>query len=151
MRLYILRHGRAGLLSNQDREPQLTQVGQLALEKNLLWFKKQAPDLEEIWFSPLLRAQQTKDCVLKLLGQDIPTRKDSRLLPNEFPESLDAELSTTAKQSLLMISHMPFVAELTAHLTGGPTMNFETGTLVCLETNQPRAGKYALSWKYPDG
>lgn len=127
MKLFIMRHGDAVApqwdgadLHLADAARQLSATGQDEVERSIRQLINdygQAIDLAIA--SPLIRAQQTLDiAAAKLAIEQRETSAD--ITPNSDPQAfasaLLARLQIEPAQSVLVVSHMPFVSNLVGYL-----------------------------------
>lgn len=118
MRLYIVRHGQASFNAENDHARALTQVG--VQETGQLFSKLGAElgQIEHIWASPLLRAQQTAMILSGQRAERIITT--AVLIPDEEPEGVLQALSVLSGQtSVLLVSHQPLIGDLVSMLVHG--------------------------------
>ena len=132
--LAILRHGDAELLS-ADSQRQLSDYG---CQQIALLAKADLSFVDCIWVSPYLRAQQTKDLVIRQSMLNVPVTTKANLLPDSDLNLLQADLYACTSQSLLLIGHNPILSELINLLTGQNTVWLNTGELMLLD------GEYRL-------
>ena len=121
MRLYILRHGEAGTPASGG-EKALTELGSWqAQQATALLADEQPPQL--ILHSPKLRAVQT----MQRVAAEIPGRAcepASALLPESNPGAVEDLLKVHGQASILLVSHLPLVAELVAWFTSGDSSDY---------------------------
>ncbi len=130
-----MRHGEAQqVIDSQmtDAKRSLTQQGQL--EANLMgqWLSNMQVELDQVFVSPYLRAQQTCNTVLSTMKAsdkattgmanlqattlDFITPMGDAKQVRDYLDGLFAGLDSH-QQSLLMVAHMPLVSYLVAELT----------------------------------
>lgn len=134
MRLFIMRHGEAqnpvshSLTSDSERA--LTKQGQFEAQMMANWLTMVTADIEYLWVSPFLRAQQTCAIVSKsmpikaeVLDFIIPAGDAKHVhdyidafIANQLEGMSDSDNSAQLKP-LLIVSHMPLVSYLVAELT----------------------------------
>lgn len=137
MKIYILRHGQAEPYQINDAARKLTEKGvadtQKILQKKLI----QLRDVQTIWASPLVRAQQTAALVSALLKKDIFTTQ--HLEPEADLTQLFTWLQTLKEDSILLVSHLPLVGTLTNRLCNldESRIRFSTSSLVGIECDLP--------------
>lgn len=141
MKLFIARHGEASFDADSDFSRPLTDRGvvqtRALVEENLSTLNEVA----QIWASPLLRAQQTAQVYRELLGLDIQTQPF--ITPESSPKQVLRQLSKSAADNLLIVSHQPLVGELVSLLVEGNVYQphpFATSELVVLECELIEAG-----------
>jgi phosphohistidine phosphatase len=107
--------------------------------------------VQEIWASPLVRAQQTAQIAQRALlesGNNIAIKTVDFLVPEATPDLLFAPLANTSLNSILLVSHQPFVGELLDSLCGSePGFHpFDTSTIACVDCETAAAGMGTLRW-----
>jgi phosphohistidine phosphatase len=151
MKLYILRHGQAEIFAASDAVRQLTPAGREEVRRVIRKSADSLAEIEKIWVSPLLRAQQTADLALELLNE-VPRETSDLLLPESTPvdvlNRLSNELPTGHGASYLLVSHQPLVGELVNGICGKPNGYYpmDTGALASLELDVPALGCGHLRW-----
>ncbi len=154
MKLFLLRHAQAGA-GYPDSVRELTDRGRAhaaALGRFLKENKHFQPEV--LWQSPLVRAQQTAECVLSESGVAVDlVREVDRLEPDRDPEPLLADLSEL-QRDVLIVGHNPNISVFTSLLLGGERgrarVYFKTCNMVCLEwapiPNYGQVGSCELAW-----
>ena len=122
--LYIVRHGEAEPISQDDESRALTEHGLWEAKRTALWLKTQVNEFTHTFVSPYKRAQQTKDTIL-LYGPSSKTQSTEGLLTPEGSANtaMDFLLASVTDnqetdQHILCVSHMPLVSYLIGELTG---------------------------------
>ena len=144
MKVWIMRHGDAPYI---DGERQLSEQGkqdvahmslrlaQVLREANL--------ELELMLASPYLRAQQTADIVEQTLNDAKVSpfvREQEPLLRSESDPAMTASYVQALPQStILLVSHMPLVANLLASWVPQQGRYFATSAIAELEIDDDRA------------
>lgn len=116
MELYILRHGKAqehAQNNASDAKRQLTEVGRKELECVAKAVKHLEIKIDEIISSPLVRAKQTAEIILK----HIINKKKSITVWNELKPEMDTvktieKLITLKSTSVLLVGHEPHLTNL---------------------------------------
>ena len=100
-----------------------------------------------VYHSGILRAQQTAELVAAVLAPEQGLREISGLCPEDDPLIVKARVDS-ANQSVLLVSHMPFLSRLAGLMTTGDSdrsvIEFGPATLVCL-TQQANGWKFTWS------
>ncbi len=115
MPLYIMRHGDAQLQAASDSLRPLTKTG---CEEVAAAVSRKLDELmlvDEIWVSPLVRAQQTAQIVNEKLNKPLVTQ--TWLHPGGSVSQVIESIQATSK-TLLLVSHQPLVGILVDTLTG---------------------------------
>jgi phosphohistidine phosphatase len=149
MRLYILRHGEAATPPGG---------GEKALTDSGIWQADQAAALlagdlrpQLVLHSPKLRALQTMQRVVAAIPGTI-CEETSALLPEGNTRMVEELLATYRQATILLVSHLPLVAELVAWFTSGergnyPLPGYSPAGLVALEMEPLAArGCGIISW-----
>lgn len=129
MKLFIMRHGEAasqqasallgGASYSSDEARELTPMGRSEVESSATWLKSHYPKLDLAISSPLVRAEQTMDIVaehipieLREVSDEVTPSSD----PEAFASALLARLQVEPAETVLVVSHMPFVCYLVSYL-----------------------------------
>jgi phosphohistidine phosphatase len=117
-----MRHGQAEPPSNQvsDRDRKLTPYGEAQVFRMAQWMKTLGVTPDRILASPFHRTRQTATLMCQGLGvsaEDIVF--DELLISGSEPELAAAWILTHAAPNVLVVSHMPLVAQLTLHFAPG--------------------------------
>ena len=136
MKLYLMRHGEA-LHPAVDPEMRLSPRGRRDTAKMGECFKREGIVIDAVWHSPKARALETAQCMADILGLDPAVLQTQKELTPEgnvecTKERIHAAQKTGHYQGLLIISHLPFLPQLTASLSGGSgRTDFETASAAC--------------------
>ncbi len=154
MKLYILRHGQAETYASSDFDRRLTEKGRADVASMAARFKSDLQTLNEIWVSPLVRAQQTAQVALAELSLkpvDSPAFVTTEsLVPEANLERLYRQLNDSQAKSLLLVSHQPLVGDLVNDLCGTEAGYHALGTasMACIEADLFAASLGELCWLY---
>lgn len=154
MKVFILRHAEAGRAA-RDRDRELTPKGfEQALQAGLLLKPESA---QTLLYSPKTRTRQTAEQVALLCPQ-LACQESLSLLPPATVEDTAAVLEglqDAGNEAVILVSHIPLVAQLVGWLMNGDTSAYELpgyppASIVALEMEHvgPAAAKllwYALS------
>ena len=126
--LYLLRHGEAAAMAPTDSQRPLTEHGrqQVAVSAGLL------PQLDLMVASPYLRAQQSAQIVAETVAIAKQSTSET-ITPDSSPSDVVAWLETVDAESILLVTHNPFVSQIASWLTGDLGIGFRTGTLAHLQ------------------
>lgn len=121
--LYVIRHGEAAFGAGSDFNRELTEYGQQQVEETAQALKKHLDKSDKkhtvssvIWASPLVRAQQSAKIIANVINFPVETK--TFITPNDIPgESLEKIYKETNASRLVLVTHMPFCADLAAILT----------------------------------
>ena len=124
--LYLLRHGEA------DANDTLTERGIAGVERIAEWAARAGIVVSEIRHSGKHRAEQTAAIVGARLQPPHGVQRIAGIQPNDDPIAFAQSLHDD--ESVLVVSHLPFLAHLTATLVGSdqPIVDFHPATLVAL-------------------
>ncbi|HDX8372290.1 MULTISPECIES: phosphohistidine phosphatase SixA [Aeromonas] len=147
MKIYIMRHGQAGMNAKTDEQRPLTEQG---IEESIhmaRWLAPQLGDkLDRVIHSNYLRARQTWQSICSELPKAGAVEESGDITPYGDPAFVASYLTALAAKhdSILMVSHLPLVGYLVQSLcpaAGAPM--FATSGLACIEWQD---GKGALLW-----
>lgn len=143
MKLYFLRHADA-LPGADDAVRPLSPLGRKQSRKVGRFLRKAGIEFEAAYSSPLVRAHQTADIVLKTLDA-LPPRKlqiTDALLNETSQTRFDQWLKGLPEAGrVLLVGHAPTMDERVCHLLGvnrGDLLKLPKGALACLETDDCR-------------
>ena len=144
MKLYIIRHGDALIKPNDSQRPlskkgkeEIHQIGSFLSQKENI-------TITTLFHSPKLRALQTAQILQTYIRSANGLIESKGLKPLDNPVYWENELYEQ-EQDIMLISHLPFVGELTALLLGtNPQIAFRTGSLLCL--NRDDKNHWSVSW-----
>jgi phosphohistidine phosphatase len=136
MKLFLLRHGQAAKTSPDGPRP-LTPHGKAEVSSVGEYFKKNKIRIGEVWHSPKTRAIETAEIFLEASENfdAIQEQKDG-LIPEGDVEGTLRDLETFKGPSLIIVTHLPFVAELACGLDpekNGSEMTFPTAGVAAFE------------------
>ncbi|HAH06703.1 MAG TPA: phosphohistidine phosphatase SixA [Elusimicrobia bacterium] len=150
MKLYLMRHGHspsvleAGVGS--DRERPLSERGRAEVRRSAAHLAKAGAKPGIILCSPLLRAKQTAEEAAAQLGG--PPVRPYDPLANVLPGSaLVREVAAFdwGCDEVLLVGHMPQVAEAASHLSEDRAFSFSTAEVASFEVSKDGSGR--LLWK----
>ena len=156
MWVHLLRHGIAvdpgDPAAPTDPERFLTEKGKVrarAAAKGMAAIGI-APDL--VLVSPYVRAQQTADIAVEVLGaHGIPRETIDALIPMGDPSRVIDVMRASGKQSVLCVGHAPNLDLLAARLVGAssPVTHLRKAGVAALEARAIKAGAAVLHAVYP--
>jgi len=157
MLLYIVRHGIAvdigqnGVQRDEDR--MLTPIGRDRMASVADGLKALNCAPERIVSSPLVRARETAEILACRLTKSQPIETVDELSTHGTPEGTVKWLRKQNDDSVMLVGHMPGVAELTALLAGGgldTDIRFKKAAVACVSCEgKPLAGVGTLEWLVP--
>ena len=120
MQLYILRHGEAGMQAPSDAARELTARGEEQTAALVGVLNQQGWQFDLALVSPYKRAQQTAAIVLENIEHANPARENCELItPEGNADSVIEMLAERSENTLLLVSHQPFVSDLINLLVNG--------------------------------
>lgn len=151
MQLFILRHGQAELQLTSDEARRLTTRGQSDVAKQVIRVMDDLLSVEEIWASPLVRAQQTAQIArdhLAVKGNDLIIQTTEALVPEANALSLCDTFFSSNAASLLFVSHQPLVSEFLDLLCDKPAgfHMMDTSSIACVDCETLSRGGGQLRW-----
>jgi phosphohistidine phosphatase len=136
----IMRHGNASHRAESDALRPLTDIGRHESLASFKHWEAKLANVKQLVSSPYLRARQTADTVLnaaKKAGIDLTeTEIWDSITPDGDVEAVADQILAAyqhRQQNIMLVSHMPFVAELTHYLLHGEQGSghgFSTGQIV---------------------
>ncbi|MGQ4658246.1 phosphohistidine phosphatase SixA [Aeromonas enteropelogenes] len=147
MKIYIMRHGQAGMNAKTDEQRPLTEQG---IEESLQMARWLSPQLagpfDRVIHSNYLRARQTWQTICSELPDAKVVEESGDITPYGDPAFVASYLTALAEQyeQILLVSHLPLVGYLVQSLcpaAGAPM--FATSGIACIEW---REGKGNLLW-----
>jgi len=112
MQIFVLRHGQAESQITTDEARNLTEKGRRDIATSVNYSLSDLKNVQEIWASPLVRAQQTAQIVRDILlaqGMQVDIKTSALIKPESDPNGLFDSLQQTSADSVLLASHQPFV------------------------------------------
>ncbi|HXG10102.1 MAG TPA: phosphohistidine phosphatase SixA [Gemmataceae bacterium] len=154
MDLYLIRHAEAkplgadGITRDEDRP--LTEAGEAQARELAAGLQRHGVHLGLLLTSPLLRARQTAEAILRQWSLPAPElRVCAELAPGVKPKKLARLLRILSADGVGLVGHMPDLARHTAWLIGGKKAQIDLAKagaahLVCPDF--PRKGSCTLIW-----
>lgn len=136
MKLYLMRHGEA-LHPAVDPEMRLSPRGRQETLTMGEFFKREGVVIDAVWHSPKARALETAQAMAETLGLNPAVLQLQReLVPEGDAASTHDRINRAEKdsqfQGLLIVSHLPFLPQLTGLLTGQSSQtDFDTASAAC--------------------
>ncbi len=147
MKLYLVRHAHA-LSDAEDPTRPLSPKGREVAQAMARWLQRHAaPDVAEVWHSPLVRARETAELFAEGLRLKAQLREVAGLQPEDPPAALAAALAHHG-DSVMIVGHEPHLSLLTAQLLGlaaGGGVEFPKGAVLCLD-RVLRGAPWTLLW-----
>jgi phosphohistidine phosphatase len=154
MDLYIIRHADAQPLGEggiqDDEERPLTAAGQAQCGALAATLQRHDVRLERVVTSPLLRARQTAEGLLKNLAPPAPELHTcDHLAPGGKRRKLTRFLSDLGAQSVAIVGHMPDLNLYAGWLIGAKNAQIELAKagVACIRLDdEPDKGAGVLTW-----
>lgn len=150
--LDLLRHGEAASTSTDgDGGRPLTPRGAEALGRLARHLAARQTAWDHAFSSPFRRARESAEIVLRSIPDAPAPEMLEELVPDAEPEEVVMALRTFGADHghVLLVSHMPLLGDLVAHLCDGGTIALVPGQLVRLEFTAAfgrAAGRRVLSF-----
>lgn len=151
MQLFVLRHGHAEPQQTSDEVRNLTLAGRREVA---IMAARSARDLQlvqQVWVSPLLRAQQTAEIVaaeLKKCAVNFTLSTSDLIVPEANPALLFDALQFAHCEAILLVSHQPLVGHFIDVFCGSyPGFHdMSTSSMACIDYDVAAAGLGKLRW-----
>lgn len=151
MKIFVLRHGQAESQQTTDEARNLTPKGRADIAVSVQYSLSDLNQVQEIWASPLVRAQQTaliaRD-ILAAQGVELAIKTTDLITPESNPADLFDLLQGSNLNSVLLASHMPFVGDLLDVLCGSARgyHSMNTSSMALVECDTPAKNCGDLRW-----
>lgn len=140
MHLYLCRHGMAeGARSGRsNRERELTRQGRVNMAREAAVLKRIGWDIEHVFTSPLVRAQQTAGILAPAF--DLEPEPEPLLQLGCSPNDVEEVLGRHERlHHVMIVGHQPDLSAIIEHLTGH-RLSIRPGGVAVVETDLFRAG-----------
>lgn len=151
MKIFVLRHGQAEAQQTTDEARNLTSKGRADVAASVQNSLLELLQVQEIWASPFVRAQQTAQIVRDILSAQsvhVPIKTTELITPESNPTGLFDSLQNSTLNSVLLASHMPFVGDFLDTFCGSTSgyhlMN--TSSMALVECDIPAVHSGDLRW-----
>lgn len=145
MKLYLVRHGDA-VLGHLDPARPLSRVGEEQIEYAAKFLARQNLHIAHIYHSGILRAEQTAKIIAERISLMHCVEKKSGLAPDDSVDQIVGDVNVIG-EDIMLVGHLPYlgllVSELILRNKLYSLVNFETGSIVCLER---MSGHWFISW-----
>ncbi len=151
MRIFVLRHGQAEAQITTDEARNLTDKGRREVAAIVNYSFPDLETIQEIWASPLIRAQQTAQIVRDIFAtKDIhlPVKTTPLITPESNPAGLFDTLQQSKAEAVLLASHQPFVGDFIDLLCGSArgTHPMNTSSMALIECDIAATACGELRW-----
>ena len=146
MKLYLMQHALA-YTAEEDPERPLNPAGVTQAKAAAAGLKRLGLNFDLIITSPKRRSQQTAALVAEAVRypySDIMTTEAvlPKAAPSELLELIQAENEC---QKVLVVGHLPHLANLSGHLLEGAVLRFENTGLTCIELSEQACLEFHLT------
>ncbi|MBY5922116.1 phosphohistidine phosphatase SixA [Ferrimonas balearica] len=125
MKLFLMRHGEASFDAVTDRQRPLTPLGVTQTQQMATHLARQLSQLDLVFVSPYLRAQQSWQACEALLPKPERVHHLDELVPDASPalahDLLLAHMTLVKAKTGLVIAHMPLLGYLVSEFVPGQT------------------------------
>jgi phosphohistidine phosphatase len=151
--VYLIRHAEAkamgenGITNDEDRP--LTEEGEAQTRRLGTGFHARGLRLGALLSSPLLRAKQTAEGIVKHWPEFAPTvQLCEELAPNEKAKKLARHIRSLGSSSVGLVGHMPDLGEFMGWLIGSRRANiaFAKAGVAFVQCEDVRKGEGRLEW-----
>ncbi|MBI3821275.1 MAG: phosphohistidine phosphatase SixA [Planctomycetes bacterium] len=154
MELYLIRHADAVPLGEQgvttDEERPLTEKGNAQSESAAKALAARGVALDKIYTSPLVRARQTAEILMRVWSKPELTLETCDLLaPGGRLRKLSKYLMKSGGAKIGLVGHMPDLSEFAGWLLGDKKMqlDFAKAGVACIVCGElPAKGMGTLEW-----
>ncbi len=154
MKLYLIRHAEALELGERgitnDEERPLSEKGETQAEAMAHAFREQGIVLDKLLTSPLLRALQTAEILLRVWDRpELTLDICDALMPSGKLRKLSKSLTKLEGKKIGVVGHMPQLGEFAAWLLGNKKAQIDlakAGVLCITCDDAPCKGLGALQW-----
>jgi len=151
--LYLVRHAEAVTLGekgiNTDEERSLTEDGEKQARLVGQALRQHGITLDKVVTSPLVRAKQTADGMLRDWPDPKPELVEcDELTPDSKPRRLGRFLRDLGGEHIALVGHMPHLGELTAWLIGSKKAQVDLAKagIACVSSTNAKKGRGTLQW-----
>ena len=117
MKLYFIRHGKAGYDAPTDEARPLTDIGIQQAKNNGKLLKSMGITPAKIYMSPRLRAQQTAQHIGEAVAC-IPEANEACDFDFSVEKALDLISKHQARDDIIFVGHNPSMSQVVTDLTG---------------------------------
>jgi phosphohistidine phosphatase len=152
--LYLIRHADALALGERgitnDEERPLSEKGETQSEAAAKALAQRGIVLDKLYTSPLLRARQTAEILLRVWSRpELILETCDALIPGVKPRKLSKQMLKAGGEKIGLIGHMPDLGEFAAWLLGEKNAQIEiakAGVAYITCGDLPGKGMGALQW-----
>jgi len=153
MELYFLRHGDAVTgesWKGKDGERPLSAPGAALMEREAVAIARLCPRVDVVLCSPLVRARQTAETMVRKLGRPELLEVEERLSPGFGVDELAAILRERhGAGALLLVGHEPDFSRVISACIGGGKVEVKKGSLLRVDIEKTSSLSGVLAWNLP--
>ena len=131
MKIILLRHGEAERFASSDSQRCLTEIGRKETVSICQEWLRDLKATTHLLVSPYVRAQQTSELVLSVIGARESVTCD-HITPDSDPfqaiEAIETLQSEKSAEQILVVSHMPLVGLLCNYYIHGQLRHYSFST-----------------------
>ena len=153
MDLYLIRHADALALGERgntdDFERPLSDKGMAQSKQLGTWMQRKGIALDQVFTSPLVRAQQTAEGITRPMSPAPPLLQCPELAPGEKPKSLAKVLKRWGGERAALVGHLPDLPAFAAWLIGSKRAQIDlakAGIAYINVADEPCKGGGVLVW-----
>ena len=152
MQVYILRHGIAeeGSPGGRDQDRALTNEGRKKLREMLRMAEKADVVPSLILTSPYVRAVQTAEVAMEVLGYANDLIRTEALIPSSHPKAVWEEMRVhQGMMQLMLVGHEPLLSQVVAFLLNSSSLQIDVkkGALIRIDVDGYSAQPHGvLKW-----
>jgi phosphohistidine phosphatase len=147
MKLYLVRHG-AAKSELDDPQRRLTEEGRREVQHVAVRLERLKLPVGAVWHSDKARARETAAIMYGAVVCPTEPVPHAGLGPDDAPDGVQAEI-LKSEADLMIVGHLPFLPRLASLLLAGWTegvlLDFQPGSVVCLERPAP-GQKWRVLW-----
>jgi phosphohistidine phosphatase len=148
MKLYLVRHGKAGNHAESDALRPLTDTGKTRTRHSAQVLKQLNVTPAHLFCSPRLRAKQTAEIIGEALGIE-PTVDDA--VNFDFDVNKLRDLLAYADNNdaeMMFVGHNPSMSDVVSQISGA-SIHMKTGMIACLQARPASLEHAQLLWLLP--
>ena len=147
MKLFLVRHAHA-LADEQDAQRPLSARGREVTRLAAAFFRANGllATVHAVWHSPLRRARETAEVLVKELGLEAPLVETAGLLPSDDPAVM-ADRLEHVDRAVLIVGHEPHLGSLASARTRSPAPSWPPSWCGARSSRLPLTSKKARWWR----
>jgi phosphohistidine phosphatase len=140
--VYLVQHGQS---KSEEEDPQrgLTDKGISEVQKVADFLRPLEFEVDAVWHSGKARAQQTAELLARAISAQDRVVQREGLGPKDQVATTKQALERTGGD-VMIVGHLPFLGKLAALLVIGSVVEFQYGSVVCIERHHE--GKWKIAW-----